>query len=220
MAKRTILNKIITDQIIDLYSKKKENLANIGRIFSINPKVVKRILKENNIQTTGIKGRFYRIVTEEHRKNISKSLKGKQSPIKGIKKDLETILKGMEGAYRLEYGSLREFKDLEKLKFITKWIVNLKASDRDQESIINFIKRFYYCNKFNTIYQKWISCDKNKLILPTLDHIIPISRGGSKTDINNLQILTWFENRTKNNMTQDEWENFKILSNTKSDFFI
>jgi len=220
MASKTILDQCIINQIIDLYDIKKDNIANIGRKFGIHPKVIKRILRENNILLTGLTGRFYRTVTDEHRKNISNALIGRPSPIKGIKKNLETILKGMEGAYRLDYGSLEEFRDLDKLKFITKWIVNLKASERNPTSIINFIKKFYYCDRFNLMHEKWLKCGRNRWMLPTLDHMIPVSRGGSETDINNMQILTWFENRTKSNMTQEEWDDFKKKSNTKSDFFV
>ncbi len=52
-----------------------------------------------------------------------------------------------------------------------------------------------------------------------LDHKIPISKGGTY-DIENLQILTWFENRAKCDMTQEEWEKFKNKTNTESAYFV
>ena len=42
--------------------------------------------------------------------------------------------------------------------------------------------------------------------MPSLDHIIPISRGGS-WELDNLQIISWFENRAKCDMTQQELYN-------------
>ena len=32
---------------------------------------------------------------------------------------------------------------------------------------------------------------------------------GGKLDIDNLQFLTWFENRAKNNLSQEEWNKIK-----------
>ena len=38
---------------------------------------------------------------------------------------------------------------------------------------------------------------------------MPKSKGGTN-DLKNLQFLTWFENRSKNNMTQNEWNKLKL----------
>ena len=54
---------------------------------------------------------------------------------------------------------------------------------------------------------------------PSLDHIIPSSKGGSNT-LDNFQFLTTFENLAKRDMTMDEWKNFKQKTNTTSDYFI
>lgn len=43
---------------------------------------------------------------------------------------------------------------------------------------------------------------------PSLDHIVPKAKGGTN-DLENLQFLSWFENRCKNDMTQDEWNILK-----------
>ena len=47
----------------------------------------------------------------------------------------------------------------------------------------------------------------------------PISKGGTY-DIENLQVLTWFENRAKCDMNQEEWEKFKKETNTTSAYFV
>lgn len=62
--------------------------------------------------------------------------------------------------------------------------------------------------QFNIIYEKYIKNKNDKYLKPSLDHIIPKSKGGTD-DLDNLQVLTWFENRCKNNMTQKEWNNMK-----------
>ena len=53
-----------------------------------------------------------------------------------------------------------------------------------------------------------IGLKMEKNLKPSLDHIIPISQGG-KSCFDNFQILTWFENRCKNDMTQEEWDKIK-----------
>ena len=54
---------------------------------------------------------------------------------------------------------------------------------------------------------------------PSLDHIIPISKGGEEK-LENYQFLTVYENFSKRDMTMEEWNDFKIKTNTTSDYFI
>lgn len=86
------------------------------------------------------------------------------------------------------------------------------------------IDYFWNDNQFNKIYNFW---QKNKQKHPTfydwskpsLDHIIPLSRGGAD-ELSNYQFLTTFENLAKRDMTMEEWNKFKIETNTTSDYFI
>lgn len=50
---------------------------------------------------------------------------------------------------------------------------------------------------------------KDKYLVPSIDHIVPKTKGGND-EVNNLQVLSWFENRAKNNMTQAEWNKMKL----------
>ena len=205
--------------IINLYTIDRDNIKNISRKFDVGPKVIRRLLIENNIELDGIKNRFYRILTKEHRDKISRSLIGKVSNRKGYKMSFSEKIKNSEAQLGFQNFSLTEFKDYEKFRFIMKWVSRYRMSKKGERYVYFFIKKIYNDNKFNIIYNSWNN-NKGKWNIPTIDHIIPLSRGGDFFDLDNIQILTWFENRAKAEMTQKEWEDFKIITSTKSDLFI
>lgn len=122
---------------------------------------------------------------------------------------------------------LKQFKDFEKFLFLHKII--MANTDRyyincDIKEYQQLILHFYFDNNFNKIYKFWNDHkEENKtfydLAKPSLDHIIPKSRGGDN-DLKNLQFLTVFENLAKRDMTQEEWIEFKEKTKTTSDYFI
>lgn len=109
-----------------------------------------------------------------------------------------------------------QFKDTEKLKLLHKMIENKGPSNKSPITTtyeyINFIERFYNDKQFNSIYCKWIKSGKKHYKRPSIDHIIPKSRGGGNS-LSNLQIIPWFENKAKGTMTQVEW--LKIKNNIR-----
>ena len=82
---------------------------------------------------------------------------------------------------------------------------------------------FYYDINFNIIYKNWLEQDKDNTFYnwykPSLDHIIPKSKGGTN-NIDNLRFITVFENLAKRDMDLEEWEEFKNRTNTHSNLFI
>lgn len=125
---------------------------------------------------------------------------------------------------------LDQYKDnFEKFLFIHHAIMGTSGNSSsyyekhqiEYEEIINF---FWNDKQFNTLYSLWL---KNKKLnntfydwlKPSLDHIIPSSKGG-KNELSNFQFLTTFENLAKRDMTMEEWNLFKLKTNTKSDYFI
>ena len=72
----------------------------------------------------------------------------------------------------------------------------------------SYIERFYNDRQFNLIYEAWLDSGKQTYKKPSLDHILPRSKGGTNC-IDNLQFLSWFENRCKNDMTQEQWNALK-----------
>ena len=126
----------------------------------------------------------------------------------------------------LKEEHLEIFKDFEKFLLVHK--ILSKNTDKYYttcpiEEYINALQTIYFNEQFNAIYNFWLKQDRNNTYYdwtkPSLDHKIPKSKGGTN-HIDNLQILTVFENLSKRDMTDAEWEDFKIKTNSKSDYYI
>lgn len=120
-------------------------------------------------------------------------------------------------------------EDFEKFLLIHKALIKTSGNDaqyyknnpKEYEKIIDY---FWKDNQFNCLYSFWKNNQNNKITFydwakPSLDHIIPSSKGGTNT-LDNFQFLTTFENLSKRDMTMEEWNNFKKETNTHSDFYI
>lgn len=125
---------------------------------------------------------------------------------------------------------LQQFSnDFEKYLFIHKSLIRTSGNSgqwykENMEEYKKYILYFWNDKQFNAVYDFWLS---KKYDIPTqydwakpsLDHIVPKSRGGSN-HYSNLQFLTTFENLSKRDMTQIEWNEFKKTTHTNSDYFI
>ena len=196
------------------------SLRKVGRKFNIDHHRVKRILKRNNVEITDKNPK--RSLSKETKDKISKATKGREAWNKGKKMSKDFLYKNMEShlKYTISLEWLKSFEDIEKLKFLNKTLSRKRDSKHfNTKKYKKFIHKFYYNEQFKSIYKLWLRKGKGKYSKPSLDHIIPKSKDGGHK-IENLQFLTWFENRTKNNMTMKEWTIFKKETNTKSDLFI
>ena len=124
---------------------------------------------------------------------------------------------------------LNQYEDFEKFLLIHKALIRTSGNDgqyykNNNDEYKQIIDHFYHDEQFNAVYDFWLS---HQLIdetfydwaKPSLDHIIPSSKGGTNT-LNNFQFLTTFENLAKRDMTMTEWNEFKWKINTQSDYFI
>jgi hypothetical protein len=197
--------KTIEEKVIEAYVPHRTSLRGVGRIIGIDHHRVKRILESNSIEIVcGEKGSL----TEEHKRKIGIASKGRVPWSKGKKMPKSSLYKNMTAHLRFSVSAewLEQFCDIEKLKFLNSAITKRGGRfDLSSEEYKDYLKRFYCDDQFNKVYKSWLDSGKNKWKRPTVDHVNPRSRGGANS-LDNLQFLSWFENRAKCDMTQEQWD--------------
>lgn len=197
-------------EVIRLYTEENMTLRMVGNELNIDHHRVARILNKHNIEVTNV-GRKRKPFSEEHRQKISESSKGRPSHWKGKKMPKDALYKNMMNhlQWDAELEFLQQFDDIEKLKIINGFLTRDRVSIHfDSKKYKEFVLKFYNDPQFEKVYSDYLLENKAPYSKPSLDHIIPLSKGGT-WDLNNLQILSWVENRAKYNFMPDEWEYIK-----------
>jgi predicted DNA-binding protein YlxM (UPF0122 family) len=205
------------NKMIFLYIDEKFSLRDIAKEFNTNHKKISKILRENGIVIKRSNKKI--VISKEHRDKISIKMKelylsGKKEPF-GANPTKENLYKNM--SYHLKYDVdlewLMSFEDFEKLKFLNRSIGRQRdCKGFDIKLYMEYIEKFYYEENFNRLYNKWKRTNDNNM-KPSLDHIIPKSKGCDLKNLDNLRFLTWFENRAKTNIDEEEWTKIKMNIN-------
>lgn len=183
--------------------------------FNTDHHKIKRILEKYNIEITNkgkkrksSKGYKRKPFTEEHKRNISLAQKGRIPWSKGKTMPKETLYKNMAAHLHRNVSIewLKSFEDIEKLKCINSLMFKDRVRDNfTDEEYVKFVEYFYYEDGFNITYNNWLNENKVSFAKPSLDHKVPLSKGGT-WELSNLQIIPWCVNRAKFNYMPDEWE--------------
>jgi hypothetical protein len=192
------------EKVLAIYIPGKTSLREIALRLDSNHHRVKRAIVASDSAVVRAEPKP---LTPTHKEKISKSSKGRKVTNKGRKSSTMAVYKNMASHSRFDINIkwLIQFKDLNRLKFLNQAITNRdKRYDEDAEWYRSYIEKFYDDYDFVRIYDKWIFSGKDKWKKPTLDHKTPRAKGGGN-DLENLQFLTWFENRTKSDMSEEEW---------------
>lgn len=174
------------------------SMREVANTIGTNHKLISRVLKRNGIETR-------------------KPLNNRGDRKFNCKNELRYNNMATHLRFNIDLNWIMSFSDFDKLKLLNDVITNRGGRfDESTDWYIEYINRFYSDDKFNEIYSKWVLSGFDPYKKPSIDHILPRSLGGGN-DISNLQFMTWFENRCKNNMTQQQWDVVKL--NVK-DYFI
>lgn len=202
------LMKNITDESIKkLYIEERYSLRKIAKILNTDHHTIKRKLQNMGVPLNN-KNRKREPFSKEHRYKISESKKGCQSWCKGKKMPYIAILKNMitHIKWNVDLDFYLQFNNIEKLKALNKLLTRERVSKHfDTNKYKEFILKFYYDEQFNKQFEIY-SASKNRWDKPSLDHITPLSKGGT-WGLENLQIISWFENRAKCDMDNEEFQN-------------
>ena len=141
----------------------------------------------------------------------------------GCVRKIEAFL-ATNGVKGLDREYLETFSDFDKFLFLHKAIRSTIGIElMSLEEYKDYINYFYNDFQFNAVYNFWKKQERANTFYdwakPSLDHIIPWSRGG-RHNKENLHFLTVFENLAKRDMTMEEWTEFKQTTTTMSDYFI
>ena len=141
----------------------------------------------------------------------------------GCVRKIEAFL-ATNGVKGLDREYLETFSDFDKFLFLHKTIRSTIGIElMSLEEYKDYINYFYNDFQFNAVYNFWKKQERVNTFYdwakPSLDHIIPWSRGG-RHNKENLHFLTVFENLAKRDMTMEEWTEFKQTTTTMSDYFI
>jgi len=151
-----------------------------------------------------------RVFTKTHRENISKSCKGRKVWSEGKKMSRDHNLKNMKAhlKYDVSLEWLNSFGDIEKLKYLNRSLSRKRDCEGFTTEIYKqFIEKFYNDKKFNVLFGEW-KFTKDKWIKPSLDHIEAKANGGTLL-LDNLQFVSWLENRAKVDIPQVVWNEMK-----------
>lgn|GEM_PF-1849094 len=204
-------------EVVRLYVGEKWTLRRIADHFASNHHRIRRILQRHEIPISAKNRRAP--MSEERRRSIGEARKGFPAWSKGLKMTEAFCRANMKGRLRTEID-LSRYPDYERLLFLSRLSSKHKqyhgASDEARRA---FFDKFYFDDAFNAVFDAWLVHDKSKWWYPSLDHIDPKANGGT-FDLENLQFLTWFENRAKADMLPVEWATFKRETDTRSALFI
>ena len=172
---------VLTDPVVVNLYESGLSMREIAKQLNTNHKLISRILKKYRVTTRPPKGKpknKFDCHVERKYNNMATHLR-----------------------FSVSLRWLLQFEDFEKLKTLNDCISNKNNRfNESDEWYVDYILKFYFDENFNKIYETWIKYDKMKYLKPSIDHINPRSKGGDNS-LDNLQFLTWFENRCKNDLS-------------------
>jgi 5-methylcytosine-specific restriction endonuclease McrA len=163
---------------------------------------------KNDIEIIKAKGKK---LSPEIKKKCAEILANHRPNLKGFLHTNEIKYKNMcskrQNGITCEY-LMQHFEDYDKLYILNVILRGGRILNFSTTELKEYYEYYYNDYLFCKIYNNYILSNKNKWYKPSLDHIIPISKGGCN-NLENLQIMTWFENKSKGNKNNNDWQLIK-----------
>lgn len=207
------------EEIAEEYLTLKLPVKEFCELKDYRPTGIRKILRSKNIKPFKRGG-----PTEKQRasakRTIKKALKDRWSrPITDHAR--RSLLEGKLAAKNGEIKpDLSIYDDIEKFYFLRRSVFGGaspkntkligKLSDIHNESwntLKNYIDYFYWDSNFNKCYSLYLDKDKNPLWVPSIDHKLPIQKGGTHS-LENLWFIPVFVNRLKWDLLPEDWNVF------------
>jgi hypothetical protein len=213
---RSKLPKIVSNEaIVKHYVDFNISVRATGEYFGIDHHRTRRILLDAGVDIT--RRRPKRPISEETRLKMSEARRGKSSWCAGKKHTEEFKRKVMKS--KLNGLDIDRYQNYERLRFLTRYLAKWKSIFDSNEKRQAFLDKFHNDPQFVKIYEGWHKNEKNRWWYPSLDHKVSRSQGGDWS-LDNLQFITWFENRAKAEMSDAEWAEFQKTTGTTSLLFV
>ena len=207
-----------------LYVQQGMTLRDVAAMAKRSHHVVRLALLGQGVAIRSRSERFRgRTVTDAARANMSAAAKrtfqnGRVTWSKGMVCSPEKRLR-MMAARMCSSLDFSRYIDTGRLRFLLHYVTKRRSLAQGDAGRKAFLDAFYDDEAFVAVYVQWLIRGKCKWSRPSLDHIVPISAGGT-WHLDNLRFITWFENRAKADMTQDAWLAFRASTGTVSSLFI
>lgn len=179
----------LNKQIIDEYQNN-QSLNQLAKKYGTTASILRRRLVK-----AGVPIRRHTIV-----ESVKKPME--YNPTKFYKKMVKEL------RYEITLDWLSQFDNLEKLKLLNRCVAYLNFSTNQY---VEFVENFYTDKQFNTLYDKYVATG-NKWFMPSLDHIVPKSKGGTN-ELSNLRFISFLENMSKKDLDLSDWEKIKLNFN-------
>lgn len=205
----------IETSVITTYKPGETSLRKVAELCRTDHHRVKRILDKNNIPI--IKAKSKRCEKYQKQIDVKESYEKRLQSINTTNiSDIDIrLFKAMScknDKLPLEF-LLTNFSDYDKIHTLTE--IRRSCCDKrniNKESIElqNYYLKYYNDPLFDRLYKQYLDNNKDKWYKPSLDHITPVISGGNNS-LDNLEMMSWFENKSKGKKTKDEWIKIKEL---------
>jgi hypothetical protein len=176
----------------------------IAERFNTDHHTIKRKLMACGVKIT--RRNTLKEFTQSHRDKISAACKGRPCWARGLKMNETFRRKNMISHLRfaVDLGWSQTF-DLDVLMAINSALTSRSGRfSIDTCRYKAIVEKWGRDTRVLKIVKNWKENGKHKYLALSFDHIHPRCKGG-KDEVENLRPMTWFENRSKNDMSDKEW---------------